>query len=318
MRVYLAAPAQLYQYHTPFQARRLLISFVKMSWGVEKFQLALDNAKPTHGYCVDSGAHVWLSMFFKKQEKPPMAKVEQTIERFLPMVQQLSGDPQFVVDLDIQRIYGLPVIDGWRKTIWQPFERASGIRVCYVWHPSDGEARWEELLADPDVHYLGMGSSFKMMPVEAWARLVYRAYQAGKPVHGFAKINAKYLMKVPFYSVDSTSWASGSFFGTVPHFNATTGAINQRSVGDKARQNVGAAAVLTRLAVTAQGKIKADLLQRGAFIGKDYQSFYQNGVDQYTRFEAWFTAYWKARGVDWDAQLARHGNLGPPDSLDPR
>jgi len=314
MRVYLAAPTDFYQ---PKQSREgrarlrhVLLSFVVRSWGADKFQNVLANTQPTHGFCVDSGAHTWMSLYHKTHVKPPMAAVEAAIEKFSENLRTLvaGGDrPRFMVDLDVQKIYGLPTINAWRRDIWQPLEKELETPVCYVWHPADGEARWTELLDAPEVRYLGMGSSFSLMPISEWARLVRRAYAAGKPVHGFAKIHSRYLREIPFYSVDSVSWAGGPFFGYVSKFDAVSGKMRQLKVGDRSLQEDGNAAVLSRLAKAAGGKIPISLIRRGSGHGKDYTAFYTNAIEQYARFEEWHTAYWIRRGIDWEGRLLATG-----------
>jgi hypothetical protein len=303
MRIYLAAPSQMYLYDVPIQTHRLLISFVKLSWKIARFEKALTNGNPSGGFCFDSGAHVWLSSYFKSNIKPPETAVEAHLTNFIAVVRQLPSVPQFIVDLDIQKIYGMPTIQGWRENIWMPFEEETGIRVCYVWHPADGEAAWDALLDDPRVHYLGMGTNFKAMPTKDWARLIFKAYQAGKPVHGFAKVSGSHLMQVPFYSVDSTSWAAGTFFGTVPDFDARRGVMVQRPVGDRAAAKHGQKKVLTRLAKSSGGGVGVGVLQGGSS-GKDFTSFYNHAALEYEKAERWYTSYWKARGVDWDAKLS--------------
>lgn len=306
MRVYLAATAALYVAETERKelvcnVDRLLVSFVSSTWTAERLMRAV-NRTEAPDFCVDSGAHVWLSKFFKTGERPPVEKVEAHLRGFLAAVESLPRKPSFVVELDLQRIYGMELIERWRHELWRPFEKRTGIRVCYVWHVTDGEDQWEGFLADPEVNYLGLGSGGSI-PIDQRARLVHAAYKAGKPVHGFASVNGDWIKQVPYYSVDSTSWAAGTFFGTVPIFNPSTGVVQQLGVGRntfKAKPRLAAG----RLVRAGKGKIKFDTLTESDGKKQDFSAYYQHAAENYRRFEQWYTAYWRIRGVDWEARLA--------------
>jgi hypothetical protein len=305
MFVYLAAPAQLYAnpLSEPLQVHRLLISYVSATWKLPKFLAALQNAPQRDGYCFDSGAHGWLSNFLKSGVAPPIAQLEKHFANFLEVVNALPVKPRFVVELDVQKVYGMATVEAWRRDLWAPFEARTGIPVCYVWHPSDGSAAWDAMLDNPDMHYLGMGGTLESLDTRVWADQVHRAYKAGKPVHGFAKVSARHLKAIPFASVDSTSWAAGTFFGTIPYFDPTTGTMRQMHAGRRtfAKSPKTAASRVLR----AGGKVSLNTLV--AKNGKEsFEPFYRHASVQYERLEQWFTAYWRARGVDWDPYLNPH------------
>lgn len=312
MRVYLAAPGNLYSDpKVRFTSHRLLTSFVKPSWTAERLEKAIKAANPRDGYCVDSGAHVWISSFMKTGQMPPRDQVERHLTNFVEHVQRLKQKPSFVVELDLQRIFGMSTIDAWRRDIWMPLEAKTGIRVCYVWQPTDGEATWRAMLSDDRMRYLGMGgaqSGEKVIKNEQRAHMIYRAYEAAKPVHGFAAVRGRWLRTVPFFSVDSTSWAAGTFFGLIPSFNAADGRLSQRSVG-RTTFKEQPKLVLGRLA-KAKSRISVSTLSERSN-GKDFSAFYQQAAGVYEQFEAWYTSYWRARGLDWEGRLAAAGNLPP-------
>lgn len=310
MRVYLAATSELYR-HTATKRRginckvkRLLTSFTNSNWTSTDIEAALINAQP-EDYCVDSGAHVWLSSFFKSNERAEPRLVEKHLTNFMAAIEGMKKPPTFVVELDLQRIYGPDMIAAWRRDLWVPFEKRTGIRVCYVWHPGE---EWKPYLDHPDMHYLGMGGANSDFDVPSRAQMVYAAYKAAKPVHGFASVNAKWIRAVPFYSVDSTSWAAGTFFGTVPVFDAKTGKVRQLAAGRSSFSSSPKAAA-GRLA-KAGGKVRLNALTERDGTKQDYSAFYQHASEVYVRFEQWFTAYWRARGVDWDARLAEVRSTG--------
>ncbi len=203
----------------------------------------------------------------------------------------------------MQRIYGLPLIEGWREKIWKPFQKETGITVCYVWQSVDGEEVWQRMLHDPDMHYYGVTGNASF-PLEIRAKLVREAYEQRKRVHGFAAVRTSWLKKIPFYSVDSTSWAAGSYWGNVPTFDARTGHVKQLGAGRSAfKENPKKAAAA--LAMTG-GRVKIkDLVNRGQ--EQNFNALLNQATEAYARFERWFTAYWRTKGVDWDARLSGSG-----------
>lgn len=315
MRIYLAAVSQFYS-NAPRSrtggsapVHRLLTSYLPAFKNADKLLIALDRACEPEDYCVDSGAHVWLAAFFKKGEKHPVSKVEATLDRFLRTVKSLPRKPSFVVELDLQRIYGLDVVEAWRRDHWKPFEEETGIRVCYVWHQVDGVQRWKAMLDDPEMRYLGTGSD-RTVPVDLRKRLMFAAYSAAKPVHGFASVDVRWMRQIPFYSVDSTSWAVGAqVFGLVPRFDAAAGKIRQSHVGN--RQFKDDPKVAAANLMRAKGFYPSDILEKtnGERSEKNYARFITAAGEVFRQLEEWHTAYWLAKGLDWDAQLRKHGNV---------
>jgi hypothetical protein len=316
-RIYLAAVSQLYS-KAPRVAtggnaplHRVLTSYLPTFKDSSKLLTALERTCEPVDYCVDSGAHVWLASFFKKGEKHPVSKVESTLENFIASVKRMPRKPTFVVELDLQRIYGMDVITTWRRDLWKPFEKETGIRVCYVWHQVDEVAKWNAMLTDPEMRYLGVGGD-RSISVELRRRMMLNAYAAGVPVHGFASVDVKWMRQIPFYSVDSTSWAVGAqVFGLVPRFDSATGKIRQAPVGNRQMKEDPKVAALNLM--RAKGFYPSDILEKtnGERSEKNYGRFYVAAGEVFRQLEEWHTAYWRAKGLDWDTQLRKHGNEPP-------
>lgn len=291
MRIYLVSTEDLYRGRAQVHVRRLLISY----WGKEdRFDVALRCADSPEDWCVDSGAHFYISAFFKHGRKLPVSVVEEHVDRMLRWLRRLERKPRWVVEMDLQDIYGVEQIMRWREDVWKPFERETGIRVCYNQHIQDPLELWPQLVADPDVRYLAL-SVPKNKDLVPYARMVYLAYEAGVPVHGFAQVKEHRLRAIPFASVDSTSWGSGSLFGSVHSFekgkNKTRGA--GRSVWRDDPNKALAALTMTG------GRVRMrDVL--GVKAGGSLSRVYQNAADAFDKMESWYTAYWRVKGVDWE------------------
>jgi hypothetical protein len=209
--------------------------------------------------------------------------------------------PRFAVELDLQDLYGIAQVQKWRDDILFPFQQRTGIAVCCVWHIIDGEAAWYALLKDPRVRYLGLGGT-RNIEHATMLRLVTAAYDAGIPVHGFAAIRAKLLRAVPFFSVDSTSWGAGSLFGTVHSFDAQRGMITGKSAGRTLLRTNPSKAVGNLMA--SGGRVRlSDLM--GVKAGGSLSRMYQEAAQVHEKFEAWYTAYWRAKNVDWEKRLVQ-------------
>lgn len=316
MRIYLAAPIGMYQPKHTMAARggasvvhRVLLSFLPQFKTVDPLLCALERSSEPVDYCVDSGAHVWLNDFFKKQLLPPVNDVEAFIRRFVASVTKLPRAPTYVVELDLQRLYGGPAVERWRREIWMPFEKETGIRVCYVWHPSDGLDKWKEMLDDTNMTYLAMASN-KLITEEQRVFQVFSAFQAGKPVHGFAAVDVRWIKTSPFYSVDSTSWAvSGQAFGNAAVFDPHTGKLKRYRVGNKQMRDNSA---IAQLGLLRTGIHASDVIDLGRDKNqKLYSRYYTQSALPYRQLEEWHTARWRNKGVDWEAQLARSGYTVP-------
>lgn len=316
MRVYLAAPIGMYQpVHTAAAAggnsvvHRALLSYLPQFKSEKDCLLAYDRCSQPVDYCVDSGAHVWLNDYLKKNLLPPAEKAEAFIRQFVESIQRLKRPPTFVVELDLQRLYGLDTIKAWRRDIWYPFEVKTGIRVCYVWHPVEEMAAWSAMLDDPEMRYLGIGGARHLAEGQRIA-MTFMAYRAGKPTHGFAGVNVSWMKNSPFYSVDSTSWAvSAQAFGVASVFDPTTGGLKRYKIGNA---QVRKDPRIAELGLIQTGIHASDVIDRGrAKNRKMYARYYSKAAEPYKELEEWHTARWRNKGVDWEDRLKRSGNLPP-------
>jgi hypothetical protein len=288
---------------------RVLLSYLPQFKTVEPLQRALARTCEPTDYCVDSGAHVWLGDFFKKGLKPPVEAAEKFLQYFVTSIRNLERKPTYVVELDVQQMYGDDTITAWRRDIWAPLERETGVRVCYVWHPPEEWRGWRAMAENESIRYLGMGGIVQVSDEQRMA-MAKLAYAVGKPVHGFAGVNIKWITSTPFYSVDSTSWAVGAqAFGAACTFDPSTGKMTWHHIGNSAVRKDPKKAMYSLIKT---GIHASDVIDRGrANNVKRYSRYYEQAAKPYQELEAWHTARWRAKGVDWEAQLAKHGNSLP-------
>lgn len=122
-------------------------------------------------------------------------------------------------ELDIDVLTGYDYVKEIRKRI----EKETGKQCIPVFHKSRGIEEYKKLCEE--YKYIAIGCSGKHDSV--WTRkypeklyqLVMYAKSKGVKVHGLGYTKLENMSKIPFYSVDSTSWLSGNRFGHIFLFN---------------------------------------------------------------------------------------------------
>jgi hypothetical protein len=102
--------------------------------------------------------------------------------------------------------------------------------------------------------------------------------------------------------VDSTSWGAGSLFGTVHSFDAQRGMILGKSAGRTLLRTDSSKAVGNLMAAGGRVHLR-DLM--GVKAGGSLSRMYQEAAKVHEKFEAWYTSFWRAKGIDWEKQLAK-------------
>lgn len=121
------------------------------------------------------------------------------------------------IELDIDPIVGLKEVERLRTKL----EAKVGRQSIPVWHKSRGKQYWLDMVREYDYVAIGGIVTREIKPSEYkffhW--LLAEAKKQDCKVHGLGFTNLKGLDEYDFYSVDSTSWTSGSRFGAIYKFN---------------------------------------------------------------------------------------------------
>jgi hypothetical protein len=108
-----------------------------------------------------------------------------------------------------------------------------GLRPLPVWHIRSPRKAWGELL--DQYRYVAIGGMVgtpwrKLMPRLVWA--LRAASDAGVAVHGLGLTSMGPLSRLPFFSVDSSSWGAGFRYGLVSLWSQSEDKMVRVQLGD--------------------------------------------------------------------------------------
>lgn len=151
---------------------------------------------------IDSGAHTFLANKDDYMDKP-MSYWESYIEGYIDF---LTKNKEYVfacADLDIDFIVGQEQVDKWRDEVFESFKKDTGVEVCYIWHSNRGQVGWKEMCKKYD--YIGLSyENDAQMTLQKLMGMINVAKGYNTRVHGMALTRVEILVRVPFFSVDSS------------------------------------------------------------------------------------------------------------------
>jgi len=161
---------------------------------------------------IDSGAHTFFSeegighgVAVMKQSKSNL-NYDGYVKEYINWIIEVKDYVDYFVELDIGELVDYKKVVEWRKQLIE-----TGATIIPVWHNKgipNKEKEWEKMCKEFD--YVGIEGS---LPDGTYISKLNVAKKYGTKVHGFAMTKEKQMLKIPFYSVDSTSWLSGGRFG---------------------------------------------------------------------------------------------------------
>lgn len=198
MRIYLASQPHDLRYLIKNNTPYVLISYYyfKSKRTQEEWAPYFSRFKDV---IIDSGA---FSMMRDKKKAFDLDKYVQDYIKFIKKYQF-----EHYIELDIDSVVGYERVKQYREKL----ESGIGWKSIPVWHINRGKEGWLELLKD--YNYIAMGGfltdGVKTKDYGLLDWFLHTAKKNGVKVHGLAYTNTKTLKRVPFYSVDSTTWRLG-------------------------------------------------------------------------------------------------------------
>lgn len=206
MKICLASFAQRQFLEKEFQD--LCDFFLESFLYVKDWQIPYMQSKKL--FLLDSGAFT-----FMNSRSYNSKNYEEYLERYIYFINKNCIDNFFNLDLD--NIIG---VDQTEK-LTQKLEKNTGKQCIPVFHKKMGLETYKKLI--DKYSYIAIGTIYEYNSNPNILReLLYLASNKKCKVHGLGFTQLKLLDTLPFYSVDSTSWLSGSRYAILYKFNGST------------------------------------------------------------------------------------------------
>ena len=148
---------------------------------------------------------------------------------YVEWLKNFAGLYDAYAELDLDMLIGEEIWD-WREKLKNEVPKEGEV-IITPHHIMD----WDRLLSG-EYTYFGMEAGLKVERyVDFFTKNITKLAEHKIKVHGWAMTNYEAIVKWPFYSVDSTSWISGSRFG-VTYVYAGSGKINTHGPDQKHRR----------------------------------------------------------------------------------
>lgn len=180
-------------------------------------------------FFVDSGAFTFISNL--EFEDYTIEQWEKYIETYLRWIEKHKSIVFAFASLDLEYLVGGEQVQIWNEKYFEPFMLRTGIPVCFVYHDNATKLTWEQYCERyPYVGVSWGGLDTQGNDLKYGMNKLKVAEKYGAVVHGMAMTQTALLTKLPFYTVDSTTWLVGLQYGEI---NFWTGKKMSRLKKDK-------------------------------------------------------------------------------------
>lgn len=172
---------------------------------------------------------------------------------------------------------GLDVIGDWKKTKENiEYMEAQGLKPIPTFHYASPIEELKRMIEKYD--YIALGGlvpiAMERNKFKAWCDYCFGIIGTDTKIHGFGVNSYWAWQRYPWYSVDATSWVTGSKFRRIVKFKG--GKLHTYQKNEKL--NIGTMQVYSG----------------------DYSVLNQMNMEEYNKAAEFITYYWKRRGVNWD------------------
>jgi len=155
---------------------------------------------------LDSGAFTFMMDYVHGKQKKRVS-LDSFTDHYIDFINHF--DSQLFFEMDVDRICGYAKVLSLRRRI----ENRTGKTCIPVFHMNRGLDDWKAMCRDYKYISIGVGGKdFSYTDINAFRRFNDSALEYGSKVHALGITGATVLEKVPFYSVDSSSWTCGCRF----------------------------------------------------------------------------------------------------------
>jgi len=284
MKIYLSGTRNWYSYFArwidkwgpiPLDAPQMVRCFPSY-WYEKKNPHEILTSMPGDDVILDSGAHTLfssygLSVWAGKINKEEMPDLDDYIRGYLRFLKKNWERIDYYVELDVAELVGMDKVRAMR----QDFMAAGLWAKCITaWHPPNGLKDFDWMLDHAESRFVAMEGIRPDRDPLPFNWFIKKCYDQRIRIHVFASMADKFLRAYPFYSVDCASWLNPAMYGVRMYWNGQ--------------------------------QIKSQATQRGTgsfHALKPVAARLKEAIEGYRQAEQFYTAYWKAKGIDWDAQV---------------
>ena len=182
-------------------------------------QAIIPNAKK---FMLDSGAFTFFS-------SGKAVNWDEYLKQYADFINR--NDVELFFELDIDPLVGYEKVLQYRSVL----EDLTGKPCIPVWHKSRGLEEYYKMCEEYDYVALGgiVTKEITQKEYKFFPKLIDIAHKNNAKIHGLGFTNLKGLTVYKFDSVDSTSWTSGSRFGSIYAFNGKTMVKHDRKEGQR-------------------------------------------------------------------------------------
>lgn len=168
-------------------------------------------------FFIDSGAHTY-------QNDPKYADYdvnywEDHLQKYLKWAEKNREYIFAIANFDFENMVGAEKVNEWNRKYFEPFMLRTGIPVCFVWH-QNSYYTWEQYCQRyPYIGFSSVNTEGTDIEFTEYVDKLRIAEKHNSLVHGFGMTRTSILPKLPFYTVDSTSWKSGFRYGQIAIWN---------------------------------------------------------------------------------------------------
>lgn len=170
-------------------------------------------------FFIDSGAYTYMNN--PDYNERTVEEWEEHIKFYLLWAKEHKDLIFALASFDLENLVGAEQVQKWNEKYFEPFMLETGIPVCFVWHNDNYYLTWEQYCQrypyvgvswGTDVYDDGSGG------LKTGISMLRVAEKYGAVVHGMAMTRTSLLPKLPFYTVDSTTWMVGVQYGEVNYW----------------------------------------------------------------------------------------------------
>ena len=171
-------------------------------------------------FFVDSGAFTFMSSL--EHQDYTIEQWEKYIESYLRWIEKHKNIVFAFASLDLEYLVGGEQVQIWNEKYFEPFMLRTGIPVCFVYHDNATKLTWEQYCQRyPYVGISWGGIDTQGNDLNYGMDRLRIAEKYGSLVHGMAMTHTSLLTKLPFYTVDSTTWLVGLQYGEINYWTGT-------------------------------------------------------------------------------------------------